>query len=452
MASFLPPSRDRGRNLRKKMKTSAKKQNVKPAQPRKRRVRGRGDYTDAIKSIPNIGERVEAKIDHLEKALVHATPTASRAASTIGRTLGNFLNQGDLGALAGEGLSKLFGFGDYSIKSNTLVTSLKSNAQNSIVPKFSAAGKRGTKIVEREMIGTVSAGALVSGATIFNNVSLAINPANELCFPWLSTIASQFDQWEPNGIIFEFVSTSSDFNGASQALGTVIMATDYDPYDSTYTSKVQMENSDYACATKPSNSLVHGIECDVHERPTPILYTNVTNNTAIPISQTTLGNFQIATQGCSVANVTLGELWVSYDITFYKKQLTPNFGPSWYGSGVTANTLGIFGGQLLNPFSSQITLTPNVGVGTVINFNNSITGTYFLLTFYYALVNVSDTFGAWTAVGCTVNNSRYSNNGTSAVGQWLVTTNNPYATYTTTLAHGTSAWELAIVQIPTIYF
>jgi hypothetical protein len=35
-----------------------------------------------------------------------------------------------------------------------------------------------------------------------------------------------------------------------------------------------------------------------------------------------LGNFQLATQGVSAAGVTLGELWVSYDITFYKKQLT----------------------------------------------------------------------------------------------------------------------------------
>lgn len=273
-------------------------------------MRGSGDYTPEVSSIVKPMQRLEAKIDHIEKSLNRD------AASTIGRTLGAVVGQPDLGAMAGRTLAKLFGHGDYTVKVNSLI-----KGSPPVTSSMSRDGKRGTRIVEREYIGDIFSGSLLSGSTQFTNDNYPILPTNPTTFPWLSTIANLYDQWEPNGIVFEFVSTSSEYNGVSQALGTVIMSTDYDVYDSPYPTKSQMENADYACSTKPSVSLMHGIECDMSERPTPILYTD--QGSAIPKTSTTLGNFQLATVGCSAANVLLGELWVAYDITFYKKQLEP---------------------------------------------------------------------------------------------------------------------------------
>jgi hypothetical protein len=82
-----------------------------------------------------------------------------------------------------------------------------------------------------------------------------------------------------------------------------------------------MENADYACSTKSSHSVAHGIECDPDERPTKLLYTGPAG-AGESLNMYNLGRFQIASQGMSTAGTNLGELWVSYDITFYKKQIS----------------------------------------------------------------------------------------------------------------------------------
>jgi len=275
-------------------------------------VRGRGDYTDSDRA--HINEQLAA-IQRQVKA--NATPLAG-VGGRAGRVLGNMVGRGDLGEMAGSALSKVFGFGDYTLKTNSLMNVGKTDGNQ--VPVFGKDGKRGVRIVEKEFLGDIFSGALSGGATVFNRSSYSINPADSNTFPWLSRIATQFDQWEPNGIIFEFKSTSSEFNGTSQALGAVILATDYNSVDSPFINKQEMENADYACSTKAAHSVAHGIECDPDERPTRLLYTGspVAGETA---NMYNLGNFQIATQGMSVAGINLGELWVTYDITFYKKQL-----------------------------------------------------------------------------------------------------------------------------------
>jgi len=199
-------------------------------------------------------------------------------------------------------------------------------------------------------------------------------------------MANLYDQWEPNGIVFEYVSTSSEYNGSSQALGAVIMATDYDSYDPVYGSKQAMENADYACSTKPANGLLHGIECDPNERPTPLLYTSTVNGA--PLTSTNLAVFQVATQGCSTAGVTLGELWVSYDITFYKKQIYDNINLSPFitSSGALTGATGpIISAAAANAY--QISLTQVVGTGTRIDLNNSTAGGRYLVEYFILVSN-----------------------------------------------------------------
>lgn len=274
-----------------------------------RQIAGRGDYSVDLLATTDPARRLEGKVDHIERML--SKTHVNSAPANIGRALGGLVGQSDLGAMAGTALSKLFGHGDYTVKSNSLMYAATLDMNP---PKFSSHGKRGTRIIEREYLGDVITGA----AGVFTNTSYNINPTDPTTFPWLSNIANLYEQWEPNGIVFEFVTTSSEFNGASQALGAVIMATDYDPTDPSYSTKQTMENSDYACSTKPSTSLVHGIECDPAERPLKLLYTNTSS-----VERTdSLGKFQIATAGVSVANVTLGELWISYDVTLFKKQIS----------------------------------------------------------------------------------------------------------------------------------
>lgn len=303
-----------------------------------------------------------------------------------GRALGSLVGQGDLGALAGEQLSKLFGFGDYTtrLKGNSLIAGVAGNA----VPKFQGDGKRGVRLTEREFIGNILSGPLSGGSSIFENRTYVINPKNPDTFPWLSRIAGLFDQWEPHGIVFEFHTTSSAYNGTSQALGAVIMATDYDVDDAPYANKQIMENADYACSTVPSTNLLHGVECDPSERPMSVMYTDSRPSN---LKFSDLGNFQIATQGMSTADTTLGELWVSYDITFYKKQLVPAIVEIPFFSS-TYIPIAIGSPIIQADHSSNLMrMEIVVGTGTDIFFPPSYTSGRFLVTWFYSVFGLGET-------------------------------------------------------------
>ena len=285
---------------------------------RKRKIVGRGDYTitdpgSVTKAIHDVDRRLNA-IERTTKST--AKTIQGQAAGVLGRAAGTLLGNGELGQQAGEGLAKWFGYGDYSLTRNSL---LAPDAELGL--KFSSDGKRGIRIMEREFLGDIYSGQLVSGSSSFTNEVYPINPGDPKTFPWLSRIASNFDQWKPNGIIFEFKSTSSTFNGASQALGVVVAATDYDVLDPAFSSKIEMETADYSNSCKASEDLLHGIECEAKERPDSVFFVRHSGATPDSLRFYDLGNFQVATKGMSTANVSLGELWVSYDITFYKKQL-----------------------------------------------------------------------------------------------------------------------------------
>lgn len=296
--------------------------------------------TNEYNSLVNKLDKIDGKI-----------PSVKSLASNVGGAIGGAFGKPALGRALADKASSIFGFGDYTINTNSL---MKAYDGSGILPKFHASSN-GVRIREREFLGDIVASA---AAGAFKNTSYPITPTDSSTFPWLSNIARLYDQWEPNGIVFEFVSTSSDFNGSAQALGSLIMATDYDCMDSPYPNKVIMDNADYSNSGKPSISQVHGIECDPAQRPYKLMYTKgITGSVA---NRNTLGNFQVASAGVSAANVVLGELWVSYDITFYKKQIISDWLPTYNITG--AYTAG----------GSYSSLVPNVNLS---GFTHSVPAT-----------------------------------------------------------------------------
>lgn len=222
---------------------------------------------------------------------------------------------------------RLKGSGEYRLMSNSLVSGGGVELENAqIMP----AGPRSVRIIYREYLGDVYTHPTSAGA--FNLASYDINPGLVSTFPWLSPIAQQYEQWTPNGIAFEFKSTSSEYV-ATQALGSVIMATEYDQLDSAFANKQEMLNSAYANEFKPSCDGLHGVECAREDRPLQILYVRAqTVPTSGDIRDYDCGRFSIATQGGATANLNLGSLYVHYDITFRKEQLfngLPSQGQLW---------------------------------------------------------------------------------------------------------------------------
>lgn len=270
----------------------------------------------------SLGKKIEKAAKKLavkeSKALLRNV-IAPRAGNYIAAATGSQA----LGRATSGGLRSIAGKGDYVVHGNTLATHGQTIHQD-FVPEFIKHGARGITVRHREYVGDV-----VSSSTpgAFKNTTYVLNPGIVDSFPWLSTIAQNFDQWHPNGIVYSFKSTSSSYSGgASQALGVVIIASDYDVTDAPYATKVEMENSEFCVSCKSDSSILHPIECAENERQVRTLKVRGISSPSDNLQWYDLCNVQVATQGCPVANTNVGELWVAYDITFYKEQIYGGLG------------------------------------------------------------------------------------------------------------------------------
>jgi len=235
--------------------------------------------------------------------------------SNVGRALA-----GPLGGMAGAGFAKLAGFGAYNVKANSILSEGQTPAvMHSENNKF--------VIRHREYIQDIVSS---SASNTFVNQSLSIQPGLPSVFPWLSAIASQFEEYKVLGMVFEFKTLYADAiasSASNSSIGGVIMATDYNSNNSAFVNKQQMDNTQYTTSCKPSESFYHPIECNPRDTPLPMLYIR-SGALAANIDQKTydLGNFQIASFGVASTSVTLGELWCSYEVELSKPISTSALG------------------------------------------------------------------------------------------------------------------------------
>jgi hypothetical protein len=243
-----------------------------------------------------------------------------------------------IGKYAGRAVGWITGTGDY-------VTNYDQITQNAcITPSFSGADF--TVISRKEYLGDVVSGPLVGTATGFSLTSYPLNPAQTSAFPWLASIAANYEQYDIMGMVYEFKSTSGDATGVNTSLGSVVMATQYDPTKPIFQSKLEMEDYFFSTTCKPSSSMLHAIECKNSLSPTTgILYTRSGALTGTDLRWTDFGKFSIATQGMPNAGTNLGELWVSYKVKLMKPRLPITIG---YGGQIASghtNRTGVVSGS-----------------------------------------------------------------------------------------------------------
>lgn len=269
------------------------------------------------------------------------------------------------------------GLGDYQINTNSLIS------DGQVMDVRIMTEGRGIRVSFKEYLGEVRTGSSVG---VFHAQTFAVNPGLVTTFPWLGPIAAQYDQWKPNGILFEFVSTATDYSATNASLGSVIMASEYDVADDVFKDKQTMLNSAYSQEAKMSANAVHGIECEPAETSRKLFYTRTlaTDTTGQDLRDYDLCNFTIATQGGGLAvNSSVGSLYVHYDIIFYKEQLV--------GGIVNKNMLsttwvrdiedGITGSRMGTPTPRGSDMGIIVGetatAGTWIQFPANLAGGYF---------------------------------------------------------------------------
>ena len=240
----------------------------------------------------------------------------------IGASLGSKL--GDIGS---DYVGKMFGRGDYTSGQNTnsLITSTMPNG----VPQFSSSNDEtgALTISHREYVTDIL--AFSNG---FQNNTFALNPGLPASFPWLSQIASSYEEYEFSGLIFSFVSTSQAANTSNNSLGTVVLATNYNPASAPFSNKINMMEFDASQSARQDENQAHGVECDPTKNAGTTI--NYVRTGSVPTGQDIktfdLGLFQIALNAISGSGangttypVQVGELWVSYKVVLRKPMLVP---------------------------------------------------------------------------------------------------------------------------------
>lgn len=369
-----------------------------------------------------------------------ACPPCDCPSQSVGAQIGDFAQK------TGTRLLKnWFGFGDYTVTSNSLVTG-GGGANSSL--QIVSEGNREVRVIGKEYVGDIFTNPSTAGA--FYQQNFAINPGNVDVFPWLSTMASQYQQWKPNGIVFAFQSTSGDIT-SGQALGKIICATDYNTttLSTTFENANEMLSESYSNESVPTRNILHGLECAPKERAREIYFVRTGG---IP-SGTSLAEYDLcqttfATVGGPAANTNLGSLYVHYDITFYKNTLYNGIS----NKGLVMREWLLSGdvNPVTSPFGTIWTLVTSVGTNAAGISANTTDDSDFRLT------STKLTFPRWAFVGsqwsceywvqgastASVTTPQFVENDSSLNGtNWAYS---PTTTSTTTVAYVQTQFEVLL--------
>jgi hypothetical protein len=261
-----------------------------------------------------------------------------------------------LGRDLGGSLSRWLGSGDYDIKANSIVSSLKSSGS---IPSMHNTGQS-VIVRHKEFIGDVIAGTGSAPTPFEISNTFSINPGLATSFPWLSTLAQNFQEYTFKGLVYHYVPTSGNSVASTNtALGSVMMATNYRATLPTYTSKVYMLNEYFSSDARPSETFVHPIECDPKENPYNVQYVRTS---AVPSGEDPktydLGVMSVATQGMPASSTNVGELWATYEVELRKP----------VALGILANDSP----YALIERSSITTSTANLGTTTTLSAGDAI--------------------------------------------------------------------------------
>jgi len=148
-----------------------------------------------------------------------------------------------------------------------------------------------------------------------------LNPGNGALFPWLTAVASAYQEYEINGMLVELVTEASEVS-TNLAMGVMAMAAEYNPLAATPSNKQEMLELEYADVTKASHSLIMPIECSrVNDAETHLFIALNDDYLGTDARTFDLASIFIATVGQPAENAKIAEIWVTYEVLLYKPRL-----------------------------------------------------------------------------------------------------------------------------------
>jgi hypothetical protein len=220
-----------------------------------------------------------------------------------GGLLGSLVGAPTLGRKVGDGLAKVFGQGDYTVQENSLMTN-----QIPVFGEYMAP----IRVQFRELV------TLVKSQTSYGvSYALPLNPG--LMTPILASLARTFTFYKFHGLLFAYKPLAYEaVTGTNNSSGMLGMVVNYDPTEPNYTDRVKAEQATGSQVGRPSDRLLLPVECKDESTLFGKRYVRTTEvaNTDKTLTETDYGKFQLFGDA-SQASVSVGELWVTYDVELF---------------------------------------------------------------------------------------------------------------------------------------
>ncbi|UTQ50963.1 MAG: coat protein [Convolvulus aureusvirus 1] len=173
-------------------------------------------------------------------------------------------------------------------------------------PKFKK-GVGSVTVTHRELIGQWNnSSGLVVNQGVTGNL-YRVNPSNGVLFPWLQTLAANFDQYSFGKVTLQYVPLCS-----TTETGRVAMYFDKDSQDLEPSDRVELANMEFLTETSPWAEALLNVPVDNTKR-----FTN-DSDTADP-KLLDLGQIGVATYGGAGTNA-VGDVFIHYTVTFFSPQ------------------------------------------------------------------------------------------------------------------------------------
>lgn len=193
-------------------------------------------------------------------------------------------------------------------------------------PQFQK-GVGSVTITHRELVGEFknSPGLVVNQGVTGNLYRL--NPSNSSLFPWLQTLASNFDEYCFRSVVLRYVPSCT-----TQETGRLAMYFDKDSQDLEPADRIELSSIGHQTSTSAWAEATLRVPVDQKRRFTD------DSNTADP-KLLDLGQVGIATYGGGGTNV-LGDVFIEYSITFNEPQPSSGVVQTIVTGAGTDNTVG----------------------------------------------------------------------------------------------------------------
>jgi len=230
-------------------------------------------------------------------------------------------------------------------------------------PKLSTSitnGKATTIIRHREFL------ADVNGSTAFNALTFAINPGLVGTFPWLASIANNWDSY-----LFRKLDFSYETACSSITPGSVMMSIDFDAADPAPTSKLQLMTYDNAVRSASWQEARYDATVqNLHKFGIQRFTRSKALAANLDIKTYDVGNLFLATSG-QATNAPIGELYVDYVVELFTPQINVETLIDEGGQGKVVATTGLNVTTAI--FGTAAIVTGDAGLsatGSVLTFNS----------------------------------------------------------------------------------